>query len=386
MASRKQSSLDHDKKDLRTNEKQVVNKIVLWIVGIMIVLVAIIGFMAYRYVDSALQPVNQDATEEISVKIPIGSTNKDIASELEKKHVIKSATVFNYYVKFHNFTDFQAGSYEFTQADTLDQIINKLRQGGDSGSTANAVSQVLVKEGVTISDIAKSLDKVTKKNPKISGAKFLKLMKDDQYFAKLEKKYPQLLSSDLAAKNVRYHLEGYLFPATYGVSANESLESLVDTMVAKTDSVMQAYYGSIKKQGYSVQEVMTLASLVEREGVTEQSRRTIAGVFLNRLAINMPIQSDITVMYALNTHKTHLTNKDTSVDSPYNLYKHTGYGPGPFNQPSLQSIRAVLSPTDRDKNYLYFVANLKTGEILYATTREQHDINTAKFAADNGTN
>jgi len=378
--------LDHDKKDLRTNEKQVVNKIVLWIVGIMIVLVAIIGFMAYRYVDSALQPVNQDATEEISVKIPIGSTNKDIASELEKKHVIKSATVFNYYVKFHNFTDFQAGSYEFTQADTLDQIINKLRQGGDSGSTANAVSQVLVKEGVTISDIAKSLDKVTKKNPKISGAKFLKLMKDDQYFAKLEKKYPQLLSSDLAAKNVRYHLEGYLFPATYGVSANESLESLVDTMVAKTDSVMQAYYGSIKKQGYSVQEVMTLASLVEREGVTEQSRRTIAGVFLNRLAINMPIQSDITVMYALNTHKTHLTNKDTSVDSPYNLYKHTGYGPGPFNQPSLQSIRAVLSPTDRDKNYLYFVANLKTGEILYATTREQHDINTAKFAADNGTN
>ncbi|KRM72850.1 endolytic transglycosylase MltG [Lacticaseibacillus brantae] len=385
MASQKQSSLDHDKKSRRTSEKKVVNKIVLWIVGIMVALLVIIGFMGYRYVDSALQPVDSKATDSISVKIPIGSTSKDIASALEKKHVIKSATVFNYYVKFHNFTDFQAGTYEFTQADTLDDIINELRQGGDAGSV-NAVTQVLVKEGVTISDIAKSLDKVTKKNPKISGAKFLALMKDKDYFEKLEKKYPKLLSSDLAAKDVRYHLEGYLFPATYGVSANESLESLVDTMVEKTDSVMQSYYGSIKKQGYSVQEVMTLASLVEREGVTEQSRRTIAGVFLNRLAINMPIQSDITVMYALNTHKTHLTNKDTSVDSPYNLYKHTGYGPGPFNQPSLQSIRAVLSPTDRDKNYLYFVANLKTGEILYATTREQHDVNTAKFASDNGTN
>ena len=180
-----------------------------------------------------------------------------------------------------------------------------------------------------------------------------------------------------------YRLEGYLFPATYNVGAGETVKDLVDAMVAKTDSVMQSYYKSIKKQQYTVQEVMTLASLVEREGVTQDDRRKIAGVFLNRIDAGMPLQSDISVMYALNTHKTHLTNKDTSVDSPYNLYVHTGYGPGPFDSPSEQSITAVLSPDARDKDYLYFVANLKTGEVLYATTREQHDANTAKFASDN---
>lgn len=85
----------------------------------------------------------------------------------------------------------------------------------------------------------------------------------------------------------------------------------------------------------------------------------------------MPIQSDISVMYALNTHKTHLYNKDTKVDSPYNLYVHSGYGPGPFNSPSLQSITAVLNPADRDQGYLYFVANLKTGKVYYSKTFEQ---------------
>ncbi len=114
-------------------------------------------------------------------------------------------------------------------------------------------------------------------------------------------------------------------------------------MVAKTDSVLSSYYTSIQKQGYTVQEVLTLASLAEREGVSGNDRREIAGVFLNRIDAGMPLQSDISVMYALNTHKTHLTNKDTSVDSPYNLYVHTGYGPGPFNSPSETSIRAILS-------------------------------------------
>src|SRR5699024_1301112 len=97
-----------------------------------------------------------------------------------------------------------------------------------------------------------------------------------------------------------------------------------------------------------------------------------AGVFFNRLAIDMPLQSDISVMYALNTHKESLTNKDTAVKSPYNLYKNPGYGPGPFNSPSMQSILAVLEPSDRDQNYLYFVANLKTGKVYYSHTYDEH--------------
>ena len=345
----RRSSDRQDKRRQRSSEKKAANKIVAWVIGIVLAVLVIVGLMGYRYVRSALEPVDPNGKTSISVTVPAGSSTKQIAAQLEAKHVIKSATVFSYYVKFHNIADFQAGQYKLTQRANMSTVIQALRAGG---SATTAAGQLLVKEGTT-------------------------------FFNQLAKKYPQLLSSAANAKGVRYRLEGYLFPATYNVGAGETVKDLVDAMVAKTDSVMQSYYKSIKKQQYTVQEVMTLASLVEREGVTQDDRRKIAGVFLNRIDAGMPLQSDISVMYALNTHKTHLTNKDTSVDSPYNLYVHTGYGPGPFDSPSEQSITAVLSPDARDKDYLYFVANLKTGEVLYATTREQHDANTAKFASDN---
>lgn len=368
------------KRRQRQHEKKASQKIVGWVLGILFAVLVIVGLMGYRYVNSALQPVDPNGKTSINVTVPAGSSTKQIASRLEAKHVIKSAMVFNYYVKFHNIADFQAGRYQLTQRDNMDQVIQKLRAGGTS---AAAAGQLLVKEGATVEQIATSVNKLAKSNQNLTSKKFLALMKDQTFFNQLAKKYPKLLSAAASAKGVRYRLEGYLFPATYSVSAGETTKDLVEAMVAKTDSVMQSYYKSVKKQGYSVQEVMTLASLVEREGVTQEDRRTIAGVFLNRIDAGMPLQSDISVMYALNTHKTHLTNKDTSVDSPYNLYVHTGYGPGPFDSPSEQSIAAVLSPNARSKGYLYFVANLKTGEVLYATTREQHDANTAKFASDN---
>jgi len=198
-------------------------------------------------------------------------------------------------------------------------------------------------------------------------------MKDETYMKQLQKKYPELLDSTMAKTNVRYHLEGYLFPATYGVYKGLTLKQLVNQMVEKENDEMTPYFSTIKEKGYTVQQVLTLASLVEREGVTNKDRKKIAGVFYNRFAVDMPLQSDIAAMYALNTHKTKLTYKDVAVKSPYNLYKHTGYGPGPFNTPSLQSVEAVLNPSDRDQGYLYFFADLKTGKITYSRTREEHD-------------
>ncbi|MCI1985592.1 MAG: endolytic transglycosylase MltG [Lactobacillus sp.] len=375
------SKLDTRKKALHTAEKQAVNRIVAWVVGIVITVLVIVAFMGYRYVHRALGAVDANDKQSVTVTIPNGATTKAIGTRLEKKGVIKSALVFNYYVKFHNVSNFQAGDYSLTKAESLPAIIRVLRGGS---ATSDSAGTVLVKEGVTAETVADSVDQLKTKDSQYTKANFLKLLKDEAFFDQLNKKYPRLLKSAKAAKGVRYRLEGYLFPATYTVTKGESLKALITAMVAKTDSVMQNYYGSLGKQGYSVQEVLTLASLVEREGVSATDRRTIAGVFLNRIDAGMPLQSDISVMYALNTHKTHLTNKDTSVDSPYNLYVHTGYGPGPFNSPSETAIRAVLSPKERDRGYLYFVANLKTGEILYATTLAQHEQNTAKFSADNG--
>ncbi|MFD1466333.1 endolytic transglycosylase MltG [Lapidilactobacillus mulanensis] len=346
-------------------ESRAVHRLVYWIVGIIAALLVIIGLMTYRYVKQSLKPLDATDDKRVTVTVPIGSSNKEIAARLQSHNVIKSATVFSYYVKMHNFTDFQAGKYYFSPSMTLDQIITQLQKGH---SQRKIVGKVLIKEGVMVADIAKTVGK----NTKWSEKDFLALMTNEKFLQSLEKKYPKLLKSSMDSKDVRYHLEGYLFPLTYSVYEGETLKELVTEMVKSTDERLASYYSAIAGKNLTVQQTLTLASLVEREGVQETDRKKIAGVFFNRLAIDMPIQSDISVMYALNTHKESLTNKDTAVDSPYNLYVHTGYGPGPFNSPSLQSIRAVLSPSDQDQNYLYFVANLKTGKVYYSHTYEEH--------------
>ena len=97
----------------------------------------------------------------------------------------------------------------------------------------------------------------------------------------------------------------------------------------------------------------------------------------------MALQTDISVLYALNVKKANVTYKDLKVDSPYNLYLNKGYGPGPFNNPSVDSIEAVLNPSDRDKNYLYFVANMKTGKVYYSATYAEHQANIKKIETEN---
>ena len=354
----------------RAEERSVANHIAYWIVGVIAVLAVVVAIIGFNYVNSSLQPYDSSSKEDVVVKIPIGSSSKEIAKKLESDKVIKSATVFNFYIKAQNYTDFQAGYYRFSQSMSLSRIVKQLQKGGSAQPpTGAATDTVLVREGVTIDQIGDQIQKSTNFTKK----DFLKLMKNKTYLKQLQKKYPQLLDSSMKEDNVRYHLEGYLFPATYGVYKGLTLKELVNQMVQKEDEELQSYYPTIKEKGYTVQQVLTLSSLVEREGVKEKDRKKIAGVFLNRVDINMPIQSDISVMYALNTHKTHLSYKDIAVKSPYNLYKNAGYGPGPFNQPSLQSIEAVLDPSERDQDYLYFVADLKTGKVYYSHTREEHD-------------
>lgn len=353
--------------------------VVRWVVGISLTVLVIALLMGASFIHSSLSPADPKAKTPIIVTVKSGESTDEIGTKLANKGLIKSALVFKFYVKFHNVPSYEAGQYSFTKANTMQEMLDTLR----GGSSTTGIGTVLVKEGVDAETIATAAAKLRKKDPKMTRRNFLAALKDPAFFKRLHQAYPQLLDSAASAKGVRYRLEGYLFPATYTVTENESPEALIAQMVAKTNSVMTPYLTNLTKQKLSVQEVLTLASLVEREGVTDTDRGKIAGVLLNRLDADMPLQSDVAVMYALNTHKTHLTNKDTSVDSPYNLYRNKGFGPGPFNSPSESSIKAVLNPLQRSAGYLYFTANLKTGEILYAKTLAQQNANTASFAADN---
>lgn len=348
----------------RQQEKKMVNKIVLSIITILFLLLVVLGVVGYHYVTTSLEPLNASSKEEIQVEIPSGASSADISRILEKDKVIKSASVFSFYIKLNNETDFQAGYYLFSPSMTLDEIIHSLQEGGSP--VAFDGTKILVQEGVTVEQIADSIEKSTD----FTAAEFLKIVQDPKFLADLQTKYPELLSNAMDAKDTRYVLEGYLFPATYDFTEEMSLKEVVENMVKKTDEVMQEYYTAIQEKHLTVHEVMTLASLIEREGNTYEDRTKIASVFFNRLEAEMPLQSDISVLYALNKHKEVVTYKDLEVDSPYNLYKNTGYGPGPFDSPSQDSIKAVLNTAET--NYLYFLADTKTGKVYFSRTYTEH--------------
>lgn len=332
----------------------------------LLLVIAIFGFTFYKYVNAGLQPLDQKDSKLVQVHIPEDSSNKKIANILEDSKVIKSGMVFNYYAKFKNLTDFQAGYYQMSPDMTLDEIGALLREGGTAEPTQLADGKVTIPEGFDIDKIGDAIEK----NTNFKKDQFIELMKDQAFFDTMKEKYPELLTSAAEAKDVRYRFEGYLFPATYDYYKEAKLEDFVDQMIAKSNSVIEPFIPMVHAKGMTIQQVLTLASLVEKEGVKEEDRKKIAQVFFNRIAANMPLQSDISILYALGEHKELVTYKDLEVDSPYNLYKNTGYGPGPFDSPSEQAINAVLNPVPN--NYLYFVADISTGNVYFAETYEQH--------------
>lgn len=347
-----------------------VKKITTIVVVVVCILLIVLGLLFSHYWKSGLEAADANNKKQYSVEIPVGSTTKQIGNILEKKGMIKSAFVFSYYAKTHNKSAFQAGYYLISPSMTVKQVINRLHSGGSASSPEAAIT---IPEGYTVEQIADLLAKKTT----FKKEEFLNLMKDKAFFDEMANKYPQLFDSERNVTDVRYYFEGYLYPATYNVYKGETMKEFVEEVIKNMNTVMTPYYSKIKEQGQTVQHILTIASLVEKEGVSESDRKKIAGVFFNRIKANMPLGSDISVTYAQGEHKVHLSNKDVQTDSPYNLYVHTGYGPGPFNNPSKAAIEATVNPTPSD--YLYFVADIKTGKVYFAKTYEEHEKLSSKY-------
>ena len=354
-----------DKMKIRRKERSLVRKIVFAIVTIGILLGLIVGFAGYKYITDALQPLEPESTEVIEVEIPIGTSTNGITQLLEEGNVIKNATIFNYYIKTQNVSDFQAGFYELSPSMSLDDIIASLQAGG-SPVPQSSDHKIIVREGNTIEEIAAEVEEKSD----FTAEEFLAKVNDPDFLANATARYPDILTEVSQRTDTRYRLEGYLYPATYDYLNGSGLDEVIMQMLQKTDDVIRPYAEQIASSGYTLHEILTIASLVEKEGVTPEDRANIAGVFFNRLEIDMPIQSDISILYALNEHKELVTFKDLEIDSPYNLYKNTGMGPGPFNSPSEGSIQATLSPADTE--YLYFVADTETGIVYFSETYEEH--------------
>ena len=352
------------KRDIRKKETSIIKKIMKYFMIALLVIVLVGGFFTWNYIKGETQPVDTAQTELVSFEIEQGASVKDVSKALEKEGIIRNSKLFNFYLKFKNVSGFKSGLYHVSKSMTLDEIIAELSgQGKDKDQNA---TKVLIREGEQLTEIAKEVEKSTK----YSAEDFMAKVQDEDFLRYLVQKFPKLLTQSYNGYQVKYVLEGYLFPATYDMNDSKTLQMLITEMVAKTDEVMSKYYDKILASDYTLQEIMALASLIEKEGTKLEDRKKISSVFHNRIKENMKLQTDVSVQYALGEHKEALSLSDLEVDSPYNLYQNYGVGPGPYNSPSEDAIVAALEPEKTD--YLYFLADIHTKEIYYAKTYEEH--------------
>ena len=363
---------------------------------VLLILLGAGGFFGLRYAESALQPVDPSSKQYMTVQIPDGSNAQEIGSTLEKSGVIKNGLVFTLYVKYKNYNELKSGYYNLQKSMSVEDVIKELQKGGTPEPQEVTLASLTIPEGYTLEQIAQTVGQLQGdfKEP-LTAEAFLAKVQDENFIAQEVTKYPNLLES-LPAKDsgVRYRLEGYLFPATYTIKESTTVESLIDEMLAAMDKNLSGHYATIKEKNLTVNELLTIASLVEKEGAKTEDRKLIAGVFYNRLNLGMPLQSNIAILYAEGKLGQNISLSDdaaidTSIDSPYNVYTKVGLMPGPVDSPSLDAIESSINQTKSD--YLYFVANVQDGKVYYATTREEHDRNVqehinSKLHQSNSTN
>ena len=234
-------------------------------------------------------------------------------------------------------------------------------------STAPA-QRLLIREGLRREDIARLLDDETS----ISGERYLALTG------------PGARGRARAHTGKPTSLEGFLFPATYEITAQTTAQELVDEQLAAYDAnTSQVNYSYARSKNLTKYDVLILASMIEREVAVAKERPIVAGVMYNRLKAGMRLDIDATVQYAIGQWKPELTASDLAIDSPYNTRKFTGLPPGPISNPGLDSIRAAARP--EKVPYLYYVArNDGTGRHFFATTPEQFEADVAQSKANAG--
>jgi UPF0755 protein len=303
-------------------------------------------------------PNSTESTKK-SFSVKSGQSLDEIAKNLETAKLIKSDFVFSLYMKASKRAKkIQAGDYQIPANLNMKDVAGIITFG-----QVNA-TKITIPEGWTLDQIGDYLEKqkVVKKADFMAAAK---------YQADRDKKY-----SFLSEMKEGDSLEGFLYPDTYELSKNADSNEIITKMLTNFDKKFADLQSKVSGSGMNTFEVVTLASVVEREAVSQADRKMVAGVFEKRLDLGMPLQSDVTVLYALKSTKKDVSYADTQVDSPYNTYKVAGLPAGPICNPSIVAIDAVLNPTK--SNNLYFLA-APDGKVYFSATVEQHNILKAKY-------
>lgn len=298
------------------------------IIGI-ISMTFVIGFICFIY--SA--PSTTQRTQKVILEIPKHSGLKDIALKLESEGVIKSHNLFILSVLLRGDKGkLKAGEYEFGLRDSLNRIVEKLVNGDV------VVHQITIPEGFTINEIAELLER----DDVMSKEAFLEKARSSE-FAK------EFLG-DFSLPS----FEGYLFPDSYSYKKGITPEELIRMMVARFKEVYMPLRAKSGELDLTDREIVTLASIIEKETGNGHERPLVSAVFHNRLKLGMRLESDPTVIYGMDGFDGDLRKKDLQTETAYNTYVIFGLPPGPISNPGRESLEAALNPMQ--VNYLYFVS------------------------------
>lgn len=329
------------------------------VAGAVFLCVLLVGLVLV-FADPSIAKIEKPATESsdtevveerrINIKIREGLSTAEIADRLAEKGVIGSSLKFRILARLRGYDDkLRPGSYSFTTDMSYEEVFAKLLTG------EKKLIKFTVPEGFGVKEIAErlyNLELVNKED-------FLQAATNFAPYDYMRKR-----------KNVFFAAEGFLFPDTYTVESDVEIDELLDLMSSTFDQKLKPEMRiQAEKMGLSVYDLITLASLVEREVRYPEDRSVVAQVLLKRLKLNMPLQTDATLQYLMDAPKEEVSIADTQIDSPYNTYQHTGLPPGPIANPGMASIEAVLHPSETE--YLYFVAD-RQGHNHYAYTYEEH--------------
>ena len=309
------------------NNKKIVNVTTIFVIMIIIITI----WQCFKIVDTPLK-----IKDEEIIEVAEGDSFYGVLNKLSEEDKIKNEFLVKLYLKIRGIKpEVLAGTYKLDKSMTLDEIITLLSNDSTIGKI-----YITIPEGYTIDDIATELEE----NNICSSEDFINSVKNYDL--------PAYVSNN---PNKRYNLEGFLFPDTYSFNENENADFVVKTMINRFEEVWQELVQSLNLSiaDDEIEKIVNVASIIEKEAVVDSERSLISSVIYNRIAIEMPLQIDATVIYSYGYHIEKMYERHLEIDSPYNTYMYYGLPIGPISNPGRASLMAALKPEKTD--YLYYL-------------------------------
>lgn len=338
-----------------------IKKFALFI--IVLIILGAVGFLGLYKLQTS--PVSNN-TEAITLTVDKGNNYFSIAENLKDKNLIKSEFFYKIFLRLHKPSELVAGTYELNQSMSVAEIVETL---GNQDNVKDTSTKLTFREGLN----ARQMAEVIEEDAGISGEEFLAKISDESYIDSLKEQY-WFITDEVKNPEIYYDLEGYLFPDTYVFEKGElTLDNILTKILDNTDAKLTPLRSVIEGSDYTVHQILTLASLVELEAVTDSDRAEVAGVFYNRLNNGWSLGSDVTTYYAAGKSMTEsLTKSELNDCNGYNTRctSMLGLPVGPIANPSLSAIEATVNPTKTD--CYYFVADSEK-KVYFTRNANEHE-------------